>query len=654
MKRILILIGFLISFELSYGQIYVSGLITTDSTWSASDSLIIIEGNLKITSTGSLKIEPGIIIKINSGVVIQVDGELIARGNENNRIVFYPNTLTPNKGYWQHIFFTNSSKDAVFSSGSYTSGCILEYCDLAYGGGTSNGIIYIEQSSPFINKCKIISSSSCGIKIKQGGSILLKNTLIDKNTGDGILFPNSQINDVLIDNCTISNNAGKGINFPIAISPGKASIINNIINNNNGGIFLYCDGGSGSGSVDIIGNKIYNNTSTIGGGIYIARGYNMKVSKNIIKSNSATNGGGLYFGEGWNPFIYYVTENIFIENTATNGAAIYSNFNVTGGYKTDTYIDNNNFLSNKSNNSIVLLSGYINQNNPIDYNPIKYYVQNNTFNGDSAAKLIVLDKYLGYFSKNNLLENQITYIIENQNIAGKPDIDFINNYWGKITSKEVNKYIYDWLDNGSLSSVLFNPTFVKHDSIAPISTPFNLSKRETENGIELIWNKNKEADVKGYKIYYSPKDIFSYNNSIVVIKDTSYIITGISLQDTIVVTAFDNLADLVNDQVEGHESWFSEEAIINNATEIKSVDVKSPESIALWPNPVEDILNIQIANHSKGNVGISILSLDGKVLYCKINSDLLYEIDLSFLKSGIYLIKVNMDNKVISKKIIKR
>ena len=650
MKRIFLLIGFLISFEFSYGQVYVSGLITTDSTWSIHDSLIIIEGNLKITSTGSLKIEPGVIIKIDSNVVIQVDGELIARGNENKKIVFIPNKLTPNNGYWQHIFFTDLSKDALFSSGIYSSGSILEYCDFAYGGGAGNGILCIEQSYPYINHCKIVNSSSCGIKIKQCG-LIIENTILTNNSGDGIYFPNSNC-DAKIKQCIIGNNYGKGIYFQSGLN--KATIISNKIYNNNGGIYSRCAGGSGNGSIDIIGNEISNNYSTIGGGIYIARGFNLNISKNVIKSNSSTDGGGLYFGEGWNHFTYYITENIFIGNSATNGAAIYSNFNVTGEYKTDSYINDNNFLFNKGKNSIVHLSGNINNYNPIDYLPVKYYVQNNSFNGDSASKLIILDKFLGYFSKNNFLDNQISFVVENRNIAGKPDIDFTKNYWGKIPLEEINSKIYDWLDNGSLSSVQFEPTiFDQPDSIAPISAPINLIKKETLNGVELIWNKNKESDIKGYKIYFSPND-FVNKNSIIVIKDTSFILTGVSIQDTIVVTAFDNFADFVNDQIEGHESWFSEEAIINNATDIKSVDVKSIEGITLWPNPVENFLNIQIENNSKGNVMISILSLDGKVLFNKIISDIMSEIDLSFLNNGIYLIKVKTDNKVICKKIIKR
>ena len=117
--------------------------------------------------------------------------------------------------------------------------------------------------------------------------------------------------------------------------------------------------------------------------------------------------------------------------------------------------------------------------------------------------------------------------------------------------------MFDDINSGQVnySNYLQSPV-----TTAPISSPINVYKSSSGDGIRVNWSSNLETDLSGYKIYYNPIDEFSYANSIDVGNVTSYIIDGLNLSDTIVITAYDNETDGTNDLYEGHESWYSQPA----------------------------------------------------------------------------------------------
>jgi len=64
--------------------------------------------------------------------------------------------------------------------------------------------------------------------------------------------------------------------------------------------------------------------------------------------------------------------------------------------------------------------------------------------------------------------------------------------------------------------------------------------------------------------------------------------------------------------------------------------------ITLYPNPVVDVLNIQLAIKSKQALLIEILSIEGKVVYQEklTHQNDVYQMNVSSLPKGIYLCKV--------------
>ncbi len=72
----------------------------------------------------------------------------------------------------------------------------------------------------------------------------------------------------------------------------------------------------------------------------------------------------------------------------------------------------------------------------------------------------------------------------------------------------------------------------------------------------------------------------------------------------------------------------------------------------LYPNPVNNFLNVQLLNNQAKSY--QIINLTGQVLLTKNINNIKFKIDLSSLKQGIYLLKINTKNNFIVKRIIKQ
>ena len=63
-------------------------------------------------------------------------------------------------------------------------------------------------------------------------------------------------------------------------------------------------------------------------------------------------------------------------------------------------------------------------------------------------------------------------------------------------------------------------------------------------------------------------------------------------------------------------------------------------ALSIFPNPVTDKLNFQFDNTGLGNLKLTISNTLGQTVYSKENVDLKKELDVNFLKSGIYYLKL--------------
>ena len=179
--------------------------------------------------------------------------------------------------------------------------------------------------------------------------------------------------------------------------------------------------------------------------------------------------------------------------------------------------------------------------------------------------------------------------------------------------------IYDYYDDFELGVVLFDPYLISPDIDAPISSPRNVVKSVSGNDVLLSWQDNPESDLAGYKVYYGSPTGYSFDNVIDVGNVTSYILSGVSVSDTIAVTAYDIDADGTYDQIEGHESWF---AIATTTTGIKNDDVILPTTFALkqnFPNPFNPVTTISYQLPKSTFVNLSIYNVVGQLVETLVN-----------------------------------
>lgn len=76
-------------------------------------------------------------------------------------------------------------------------------------------------------------------------------------------------------------------------------------------------------------------------------------------------------------------------------------------------------------------------------------------------------------------------------------------------------------------------------------------------------------------------------------------------------------------------------------------------TIAIYPNPVSDKVNIQLNEDFSGTTEISLHDVGGKPITIDKTEDKVYEMDLSALAKGIYVVTMKNKDTTVSRKIIK-
>ena len=522
-------------------QTNVSGVISTNTTWTKAGSPYILTANILVNTGISLTIEPGASVKVNENYGITINGTLIANGNSTDSIYFL-NNISNKK--WSGITFTSSSVSSnIDISDNYIDGSILNYVSIS-SISSSNGAVYLVNNALLIKNSSIFNNSSNGIYFDYNGSftfdkIIIKGCKISNNDGSGVSYNGYRMQGTLkVLNNLISNNSGNGITTGGGDAGGSHV---NIFSNNdiisNGGVGIIANA---NGTQTLSYNLIYLNSN----GIYSRGNGTYTISKNRIISNIGYALNCIYT-------THIINNNIVFGN---NGGVLFSQ----GG---DYTINNNSFINNnyfaKSNGS---WTSPINiHHNLISKNKSKTENLITTFQPESGTPDFKINN-------NNIVYNDYTYLIyNNRNITGN-SIDAANNYWGTTNLSSVQNLIYDFNLNSSKSVVTISPLTSSIITSSPITDVKDVTKNLTGSGIVLTWSANTESDVSGYKIYYGGYTGYSYTNSVDVGNVTSTTVSaGIGIDENFAVTAYDASKDGTDDQFDGNESWHSTANKIPNA-----------------------------------------------------------------------------------------
>jgi parallel beta-helix repeat protein len=248
----------------------VGGLITRDTTWTLDESPYHLVNSLLIKENATLTIEPGVVVNIEPNLGIEVRGTLIAIGTKDRMITFTSSATAKKPGDWRYIKFNSSVDAKLDESGNYISGCIVKYCVVEYGGKDSEGVIWIENSKPYIAYCLIRENSSRALFSNSNGLLLEGNTF-ERSRGVKISGDNRVIYN------TFSELAGDALDI------GENNVIshNTFEGNEDYAIYICCDWDN---------NEITDNTfSKNGGGIcFDSYSDSNTIAHNIFSENSGT------------------------------------------------------------------------------------------------------------------------------------------------------------------------------------------------------------------------------------------------------------------------------------------------------------------------------------------------------------------------------
>ena len=244
---ITILVSALILVFVNFGVVQadteVTGILSSDITWTKADSPYSLTGNVLVGNGITLTIEAGVTVNLND-YYIMVNGTLRAIGSSTNQIHFNGGEIT----------FTQHSSDWDEQTGA---GCIIENAQIH--------AIYVEIGSVSVK----ISKSIVNAEISGSRNAIISNNTINGKVSGKIVANNTITGDVngnTVSNNIITGTVGGHVISNNTIKHGEISAVGSttsgpLISNN---IITECDVGISCNGYSVIsGNNISGCTTGI-------------------------------------------------------------------------------------------------------------------------------------------------------------------------------------------------------------------------------------------------------------------------------------------------------------------------------------------------------------------------------------------------------
>ncbi len=295
----------------------VVGTLSGDIHWTATGSPYQVTDDTTLAGLSTLTIDPGVVVEFDSGASLVIEGELIARGTQDNPIIFSGVSTAQEMARWGSLIFDNASVDASFTDlHDYQAGSILEWCVVE---GASRGVI-LEGAAPYIHQCtfrhnrtpfSVDIEGGAALYMLPGSSPRVRDCRFEANVADGFGYGGALYIDaaqpILQDNNFEGNTAtGSGYSKGggLALVSSVPAVLNNTFIDNHSVL----DGGGIHVCVDcfphatpfffdntITGNSAQTDDPAAGAG-GLGAGYLRMVSDNNITDNTR---GGEPSDFGW-------------------------------------------------------------------------------------------------------------------------------------------------------------------------------------------------------------------------------------------------------------------------------------------------------------------------------------------------------------------
>ena len=196
-----------------------------------------------------------------------------------------------------------------------------------------------------------------------------------------------------------------------------------------------------------------------------------------------------------------------------------------------------------------------------------------------------------------------------------------------ITNEGVERPSMTWL------RAYLNGTYIPAESIS-ITSEDNRTYIDTDSGTLQLWAELSPADATIQDVSWSvsPAGLASIdqNDLLTALDNGTVTVTARSIEYETLAEATVNID--ISNQVTGLEEFL--------VTEVK-----------VYPNPSDDLLFLSISNNHGVIVKAEIIDMTGEILYeLQLNTD--KPIDVSMLQKGIYLIRIELDNRTIFEKVV--
>ena len=623
-------------------QTNVSGVLSSDTTWSLSNSPIILTGAVLVPNGVTLTIEAGVTIRVNSGLYLKNEGVISAVGTSSDKITFQSSADSPAKSDWEGIRIRSTGGSSIDESQNYSSGSQFKYVVIKH----ADIGLYIYDAGLHVSHTKF-DTNKYGVEIRKTDGVVIDNSTFTGND-KGIwseyetFSPNDTTGNIL--NTFIKNSEFKTNGYGIDLIINQRyfenlNINNNIINENTTGID-FSGGGYGCRvkSVNVFENIIYKNS---GYGLQVgqiygyesfgsepADTYPLTVEKNIIVNNP------IYwnYGGGVSGVTVKIANNI-----------IYNPSETLDSYSQGLYFEGGTSKNDLITGNLIVSNGASLNLEYSNTDPSNKTFSYNTFIGQPLDNKSTISIYgSGHvFSNNNFTKVNSNYVIKN---TFSSTINAENNYWGTSTESEIQAAIYDYSDDFELGAIDFTPFLTSPNIDAPISPPSNVTKSVSGSDVVLNWSANGESDIAGYKLYYGDPTGYSYSIVIDLGNVTTYTVTGGEVATEYAITAYDTSLDGTDDMVDGNESWFSK--VGDSSLSLDELDFKN--SISIFPNPATNTINITINSNTRYIKSEVYNILSQRILETNKKS-----VSIENLSKSTYFLKIFTEKGILIKKFIK-
>lgn len=98
--------------------------------------------------------------------------------------------------------------------------------------------------------------------------------------------------------------------------------------------------------------------------------------------------------------------------------------------------------------------------------------------------------------------------------------------------------------------------------------------------------------------------------------------------------------------------YFALKEVIKNDLNLSTPELKFMDNISIYPNPVNDMIHISLPEKLKNNT-LSVLNSQGRIIKIQSNASCEIELNLADLPIGIYLLRIESENRIVVRKMIK-